>query len=97
MQKTRRSNANSIGIKPVSQKIDFFDSKYFTQYQLVIDESNISDHPFMSYLNCKEGGYFTLHFIPKNQKIQLFWAEEYYQKADFNSYDFKKDPPKIRQ
>lgn len=82
-------------VKPNQDQIDFFNKKYFTTYNLAIDESNLSDHPYFSYLDCKNEGYFSVHFVPKEKKLQLFWSHDYYKKEDFNTYDFEKDNKKI--
>ncbi|WP_315057549.1 hypothetical protein [Chryseobacterium indoltheticum] len=82
-------------VKPNQDQIDFFNKKYFTTYNLAIDESNLSDHPYFSYLDCKNEGYFSVHFVPKEKDLQLFWSHDYYKKEDFNTYDFEKDNRKI--
>lgn len=81
-------------IKPNQDQIDFFNKKYFTTYNLAIDESNLSDHPYFSYLDCKNEGYFSVHFVPKEKDLQLFWSHDYYKNEDFNTYDFEKDNKK---
>lgn len=98
-QGTAKDNVQTIttaqAVKPDQDKIDFLGKKYFTGYHLAIDESNLSDHPYVRYLNCKEEGYFAVHFVPKKKDLQLFWSEEYYKNQDFNTYDFEKDHKKI--
>jgi hypothetical protein len=59
--------------------VNFFDKKFFKIYQLVIDESNVSEHPFIKYLDCQNEGYFCIHFIPKNKILQDFWKNEYFK------------------
>lgn len=67
--------------------INFFDKKYFDGYQFIIDESNISDHPFFSYLDCSNEGYFSVHFIPKTKELQNYWTKEYF-KQYYNDNDY---------
>lgn len=94
-----KNNIQSIpyaeDVKSSGSAIDFFDEKYFTGYNLAIDESNLSDHPYFSYLDCHKEGYFTVHFIPKETNLQLYWSGAYYKKEDLNTYDFKSDNQKI--
>lgn len=78
-------------------QVDFFAKKYFKGYFLVVDESNLSDHPFFSYLNFKNEGYFAVHFIPKTKSLFLFWKQEYYKDFDFNNLDLKVDSEKIEK
>jgi hypothetical protein len=61
----------------LGQNPDFLNTKYQKEYSLIIDESNILDHPFFSYLNCNNEGYFSVHFIPKNQTLRTFWSNYY--------------------
>lgn len=89
-ENTKKSTIND-------SQIDFFSKKYFKGYFLVIDESNLSDHPFFSYLNSKTEGYFAVHFIPKNKSLLFFWKEEYYKNFDFNNLDLKVDSEKIKK
>lgn len=85
--KNEQTKKNSI--------INFFDKRYFGGYELAIDESTISDHPFFRYLACKDLGYFSVHFIPKEKKTLNFWMNDYYKNIDFNNYNFGKDKNKI--
>ncbi|MDR2206848.1 MAG: hypothetical protein LBE36_11920, partial [Flavobacteriaceae bacterium] len=79
-----------------TETINFFNKKYLTRgYQLVIDESNISAHPFIRYLNCKDEGIIVIHFIPKNEQLKKYWETEYYKNTDFNTYNFEDDNIKI--
>ena len=88
-------STSSKQLKITQESIDFFDKKYFTGYELAIDESNMSEHPIYSYLDCKNGNYFSVHFIPKKSYDREFWKNEYYKNVDFNTYDFRKDSKKI--
>lgn len=90
-----QSTLNDQSVKSIDKQINFFNKKYFTGYHLAIDESNLSDHPYFSYLDCKNEGYFSVHFIPKEKKLQLFWSEDYYENTDFNTYEFERDNKKI--
>lgn len=81
----------------IEEYIDFFDKKYIDKYELTIDESNISDHPFFSYLDCQKEGYFSVHFVPKESNLRDFWKKEYYKDTNFNSYDFEKDSKRINE
>jgi hypothetical protein len=78
-----------------NEQTDFFDKKYFESYELVIDESNLNDHPFFSYLDCSTEGYFSVHFIPKESGLRLFWEKEHYKYTDFNTIDFEIDSKRI--
>ncbi|MFH6955930.1 hypothetical protein ACHRV1_00875 [Flavobacterium aquidurense] len=78
-------------------QIDFLAKQYFEGYQMVIDESNLSDHPFFSYLNCESEGYFAVHYVPKNDTLISFWQNEYYKNFDFNDFDLKLDSKKIEK
>lgn len=90
-----QTKTDTLEIKPNQNRIDFLDKKYFSGYSLAIDESNLSDHPYFSYLDCKNEGYFSVHFVPKEKGLELFWSQEYYKNEDFNTYDFEKDNKKI--
>ncbi|WP_310557024.1 hypothetical protein [Flavobacterium sp.] len=95
-QKKSPSTTSSIESELVQEPINFFDKKYFSGYELTIDESNMSDHPFFSYLDCKNEGYFSVHFIPKNEIDKKLWKEEYHKNTDFNTYDFATDNKRIK-
>lgn len=76
--------------------INFFDKKYDSiPFEMVLDESNISDHPVKSYLNCKNEGYFTIHFIPKEKELRFFWEKNFFEDYNFEDYDLEKDSKKI--
>lgn len=92
--KENRTVKNSI---PVANDINFFSKKYTSPLELVIDESNISDHPFQRYLDCADEGYFSIHYIPKSKDDKTFWEKEFYSKIDFNTHNFTKDSPKIKK
>ncbi len=77
--------------------INFFSKKFKSPFELVIDESNISDHPFQRYLDCADEGYFSIHYIPKSKDDKTFWEKEFYSKIDFNTHNFTKDSPKIKK
>lgn len=69
---------NENRIKTVDTKeIDFLDKKYLTGYVLNIDGSSLSEHPIINYLDCKNEGYFSMHFIPKSDTLRVFWADKY--------------------
>ena len=77
-------------------QIDFFDKKYEKAiYSLIIDESNISDHPIMSYIDCFNEGNFTIHFIPKENDLKIYWRKMFYAKGDFENIDLDSDSKKI--
>ncbi|MFV0531545.1 MAG: hypothetical protein ACK5MD_08910 [Flavobacteriales bacterium] len=80
---------------PIEISPNFLDKKYFTGYSLVMDESNIGDHPHFSYLNCNNEGYFTVHFVPKERDLRQFWSEKYYKNIVPNTYDYERDNKKI--
>lgn len=73
---------------------NFLDKKYFSGYTLIIDESNISEHPFFSYLDCKKEGYFTVHLIPKSKSLASYW-KEYYRNKNFKNIDLEKERTEI--
>ncbi|MFK7030978.1 hypothetical protein [Flavobacterium oreochromis] len=81
-----QNKLSEIELGQNKSKINFFDKKYFDGYNLSIDESNISDHPLFSYLNCEKEGYFTVHFVPKSSSIRRFWKNEYHNKYKYE-YD----------
>lgn len=85
-------NHNSI-----TDYIDFSSKKYLSPFELVIDESNIADHPFQRYLDCAVEGYFAIHYIPKSKNIKTFWKNEFYNKIDFSTYNFSGDSSKIKK
>ncbi len=87
-EKIKITNTSSI------ENIDFFNKKYFDKYQFIIDESNISDHPFYNYLDCSKEGYFAVHFIPKERELQSFWKNEYFNKY-YNENDYLDNENKI--
>lgn len=83
-------------VKQIKDKTDFFDEKFEDiPFSLIIDESNISDHPIRSYLDCTADGYFTLHYIPKMLKLQHFWKDLFLERYDFNTIDLDRDNKKI--
>ncbi|MCJ8155675.1 DUF5991 domain-containing protein [Chryseobacterium sp. SSA4.19] len=85
-------------VKQTTNGTNFFDKKFENSlYSLIIDESNISDHPIKSYLDCAGDGYFTIHYIPKTQTLQHFWKDVFLEKYDFNSIDLEKDDKRIRE
>ncbi|MCU7618767.1 DUF5991 domain-containing protein [Chryseobacterium sp. PBS4-4] len=88
---------NKIEVKKeIKKELNFFDKKYENSlYSLVVDESNISDHPIKSHLDCKEEGYFTLHFVPKTEELRYFWKKTFLREYDFDNIDLKKDDAKI--
>lgn len=78
-------------------QIDFFDKKYNSEFfSMLIDESTISEHPIISYLNCQDEGYFTVHFVPKSDSLMQFWKKEFFKNYDFDNFDLKKDNEYIR-
>lgn len=80
----------------VNNEIDFFDKKLDKSfYSLIIDESNISDHPIKSYVDCKKEGYFTVHFIPKTENLRHFWKVEFLKNYNFDNMDSETDSKKI--
>ncbi|NML70326.1 hypothetical protein HHL23_11005 [Chryseobacterium sp. RP-3-3] len=82
--------------KKESKSIDFFNKKFGDpQYSLIIDESNIADHPLRSYLDCNQLGYFTIHYIPKTEVLQNFWKNIFLKDYDFNNINLEKDNVKI--
>lgn len=97
----REGQENRIEDKTVRQlknKTDFFNKRFEkTIFSLIIDESNISDHPIKSYLDCTEDGYFTLHYVPKTQELQHFWKDLFLEKYNFNNINLEKDNKKIRE
>lgn len=82
-------------IKEEVPNLNFLDKKYFNGYSLIIDESNISEHPFFSYLDCEKEGYFAVHFIPKSKSLENYWKEEYRKNKNFESIDFQKESNEI--
>ena len=72
-------------IEKKKQKTDFFNKKYFHGFLMSVDESTPAEHPFYSYLNCKEEGYFAIHFIPKNKNLISFWKNKYFEE---NKYEY---------
>ena len=84
----RQEKLSNKKILTIEEKtsIVFFEKKYFEHFQLGIDESNKSDHPFFKYLNCDKEGYFTVHFVPKENSLRMFWIDEYFKKYKYE-YD----------
>ena len=85
-------------IRKINRGLNFYDKKYSgSLYSLVIDESNISDHPIKSYLNCKDEGYFTIHYIPKTEEGRHYWKDVFLEKYDFENIDGENDSKKIQE
>ncbi|GAA5084093.1 hypothetical protein GCM10023210_03490 [Chryseobacterium ginsengisoli] len=79
-------------------QIDFFDQKYNNEtFSMLIDESTISEHPILSYLNCEDEGYFSIHFVPKSDSLMQFWKKGFFKNYDFNNFDLEKDNEYIRK
>lgn len=79
-------------------QIDFLDQKYNNEFfSMLIDESTISEHPILSYLNCQDEGYFSIHFVPKSDSLIQFWKSDFFKNYDFNNFDLEKDNKYIRQ
>lgn len=77
--------------------IDFFDKKYDEiLFEMVLDESNVSDHPIKSFLDCKNEGYFTIHFIPKDKELRSFWENKFFEDYNFGEIDLEKEDKKIK-
>ncbi|MCL8536271.1 DUF5991 domain-containing protein [Chryseobacterium gallinarum] len=82
--------------KKENKTLDFFDKKFGEpKYSLIIDESNIADHPIVSHLDCQQVGYFTIHYIPKTNELQNFWKNSFLKNYDFNDINLEKDNAKI--
>lgn len=96
-QQDVKENISVENIAAENHAIDFFSEKYSSPFELLIDESNISNHPIQRYLDCSDEGYFAIHYIPKSKNIETFWENEFYSKIDFNTYDFSRDSPKIKK
>lgn len=77
--------------------LDFLNSKYLKQLQLTIDESNVSDHPLYNYLDCYNEGYFTVHFIAKDNKLRDFWKFKYFEKNKDNYENLKQQNSDVRK
>lgn len=96
-----KCNSQSNNSKSLSQKkqeievVNFLNKKYFNGCELIIDESNISDHPLFNYIDCKNEGYFSVHFIPNNSELQNYWKSEHYKGIDISNLDIEKDKEKI--
>ena len=76
--------------------IDFFQKADKELYTIIVDESNISDHPILSYLDCKNEGYFSIHFIPKSYYLKLFWQNQFLKNYDHNDINLEKVDKDIR-
>lgn len=78
--------------------VNFSDKKFDNlDFSLIIDESNISDHPVKSFLDYKDEGYFTIHYIPKTENLRKFWKEDYLKNFDSDNIDLKKESQKIHK
>lgn len=77
-------------------KINFFDKKYASEYSMIIDESNLTDHPIQTFLDCKDS-YFTIHYIPKKQELKDFWSIKYFENLDIDNIDFQKESKEIEK
>lgn len=64
---------------------DFLYEKYFTGFRLNVDGSTIAEHPFYSFLDCENEGYFEVHFIPKNDDLKTYWRKIFFEE---NVYDY---------
>ncbi len=80
--------------EPAISTVNFFDKKYDSDYSLIIDESNISDYPQMSYLDCDKTGYFTIYFVPKKPDLINYW-KGYYNDADFETLNIDESNKQI--
>jgi hypothetical protein len=75
--KTIKKSKEGIKKHNNDENINFLDKKYLTGYLLNIDGSSLSEHPIINYLDCENEGYFTMHFIPKNDTLRVFWTDKY--------------------
>lgn len=80
-----------------SQQINFLDSKYKNNLRLNIDGSSRSDHPFYSYLNCKNEGYFAVHYIPKSESLTNYWKNRFFQENTYEYDDITTEDRLIRK
>lgn len=96
-RENQESRIKDKAVQQIKNKTDFFDKKFEnTAFSLIIDESNIADHPIKSYLDCKRDGYFTLHYVPKTKKLQHFWKDQFFENYDFDTINLEKDDKKLR-
>lgn len=87
-----KNDAQKISVnKQITEKIvqstDFFNKKYFNGYQMSVDESTRSEHPFNSFLDCEKEGYFSIHFIPIKDSLVAFWKNKYFKENKYEHDD----------
>lgn len=93
----QKRTISTTKVKELNQKIDFFDKKYFQGYLMSVDESTPAEHPFYSYLDCKKEGYFSVHFIPKTERLISYWKDKYFQENNYEYDDLKTENRIISQ
>jgi len=76
---------------------EFLNPKYNIGFRLNIDGSSFSEHPFYTFLDCKNEGYFSVHFIPNNQKTQKYWKNDFFKENAYNYDDLEKENSLIKQ
>ena len=76
---------------------EFLNPKYNTGYRLNIDGSSFSEHPFYTFLDCKNEGYFSVHFVPKSKKAQKYWENDFFKENAYGYDDLEKENSLIKQ
>lgn len=73
----KNSNSQNLDLSSPRNTIDYLSEKYITDLRMNIDGSTSADHPFYDYLDCKEEGFFVVHFIPKSDALQSYWQHDF--------------------
>lgn len=82
----KNGNTDNLALSTSNENINYLSENYVTDYRLNIDGSTISDHPFYDYIDCNKEGFFSVHFIAKNQNLRLYWKNEFLAQSNY-AYD----------
>ncbi|SHF99751.1 hypothetical protein [Chryseobacterium vrystaatense] len=93
----KKRTINAHDTEKITSENHFFDKKYFQGYLMSVDESTHAEHPFFSYLDCEKEGYFSVHFIPKTEKLISFWRDKYFEENKYEYDDLKTENRIVNQ
>lgn len=81
-------------LEAANTDINFFDQKYDAEYTMIVDESTPADHPIKTFLDCNDS-YFTIHYIPKTQRLGTYWGNQYFENKDIDKMNFERESREI--